>query len=276
MRVSIYQPRYFPQLHYFNRMLDSDTFVFLDTAQYTKSLRQKIGSIEKRHPSFQSDTSIKLPHGEYLLTVPIRHDGYSPLNKTYIDYSQRWDVKHLSVIKSAYKNSPYFIPVYESLKNILTNHYNTLAELNITTTVWPLLYLLHSNLDPTIDAIGSILEKQIKIRLKKVILGSKLGVERPPGHQKGTEWTTAICLELGADEYLHGRTAQENYMNHEYYLSHGIIPIVQNWVCQKYPQQFEKKVGFIENLSIMDLLFNTNPKEALQILLSQRDVYAHV
>lgn len=65
-------------------------------------------------------------------------------------------------------------------------------------------------------------------------------------------------------------------MSYEYYLSHGITPIVQNWVCQKYLQEFEKNAGFIENLSIIDLLFNTNPKEALEILLSQRDVYVYL
>lgn len=276
MRISIYQPRYFPQLHYFNRMIDSDVFVFLDNAQYTKSLRQRVGGIEKRHPSFQSDTPIKLPRGEYLLTVPIRHDGYSALNRTYIDYSQRWDTKHISVIKSAYKNSRYFTPVYESLKRILTKHYATLAELNITTTLWSLLYLFNSDVFPSIGAINSILEKQNNIRLKKILLGSEVDVRRPSGHQKGTEWTTAICLKLGADEYLHGRTAQENYMNYEYYLSHNIQPIVQNWKCQKYPQQFEKNAGFIENLSIIDVLFNTNPREALQIILSHREVYGYL
>ena len=38
MRVTIYQPQYFPRLHYFNRILNADTFVVLDSAQYTKSL----------------------------------------------------------------------------------------------------------------------------------------------------------------------------------------------------------------------------------------------
>lgn len=269
MRVSIYQPRYFPQLHYFNRMLDADIFIFLDTAQYTKSLRQRVGEEERRFPSFQSDTPIKLPQGKFLLTVPVQHAGYSPLNQTGIDYGQHWNVKHFAVIKAAYKKAPYFPIIADSLKDLLLFQYETLAELNIASTLWAIAYLLGiepKNQEITIDTINTLLQKRHDIRLKKILLGSKLGVDRPEGLQKGTEWTTAICLKVGATEYLHGKTAQENYMHYEYYLSHGITPVVQNWKPAPYLQQFEKQQAFFANLSILDLLCNISAKEALALL----------
>ena len=105
--------------------------------------------------------------------------------------------------------------------------------------------------------------------MQKIILGSELGVERPEGLQKGTEWTTDICIKLGAKEYFHGGTAQTNYMDLNYYKSHGIIPIVQQWRCAEYRQQFNHNVPFIRNLSVIDLLCNVDKKEARSILTAK-------
>ncbi len=271
MKVTIYQPRYFPQLHYFNRMIDADVFVFLDNAQYTKSLRQKTSEGERRVTSFQSDTPIKLPHGKFLLTVPILHNGYSQLNETRLDYLKQWSAKHLAVIKASYQKAPYFEEVHETLKSLLSVSYLTLAGLNIMTTLWALSYLYDFSLDLSalnLTNINAKLEKQQTVRLKKILFGSTLGIQRPEGLQKGTEWTTAICLKLGATEYFHGGTARDNYMNLDYYKARGVTPVVQQWACKEYPQQFGKKVSFIPNLSIIDLLCNVSKKQAQRIIAS--------
>lgn len=266
MRVAIYQPRYFPQLHYFNRIVDSHTFVILDCAQYTKSLSQETTDGKKRTTSYQSDTPIKLSQGTFLLTIPIKHDGYRALHDTHVDYSHKWHTKHLAIIKSAYKKSPYFSNMYEEIAILLSKEYSSLAALNITTILWGLykLFDLPFLETPTVKTLNTYLH-QSSYLLQNVIIGHDIGIPRPEGLQKGTEWTTAICKKLGATEYLHGKTAQTNYMNLDYYHQHGIQPVAQDWVCSVYPQQFST-YPFIPNLSILDLFFNVDTQQARKII----------
>ena len=46
----------------------------------------------------------------------------------------------------------------------------------------------------------------------------------------------------------------------------GIKITVQDWHCPPYPQQFNK-LGFIPDLSIIDLFMNVSPQNAAKILL---------
>jgi hypothetical protein len=247
-------------------MLNSDVFVFLDNAQYTKSLRQVTPEGEKRMVSYQSDTPIKTSQGRVLLTIPIRHNGYSPLNEIEIDYSQHWYKKHLLMIKSSYLHASNFPAVDASLKTLLPKKHSTLAHLNIATTLWALSLLLGIFQEGlTLDNVNTILARG-DFRLKKIVLASTLGVRRPEGLQKGTQWTTAICTKLGATEYIYGGTAKNNYMDLDYYTSHGITPIMQDWKSKVYPQQFTR-IPFLPNLSIVDLLCNVERKKALEIIL---------
>jgi hypothetical protein len=83
MRVSIYQPAYFPTLHYFNRILDSDIFVLLDTAQFTRSVR------------YTNTMKIKGKCGLVNMTVPIVHTGRREMFVNLLaDDNQRWRQKH--------------------------------------------------------------------------------------------------------------------------------------------------------------------------------------
>lgn len=277
MRVTIYQPRYFPQLHYFNRMIEADVFVFLDNAQYTKSLRQKTQDGEKRTSSFQSDTPIKLSSGMHLLTIPIHHNGYETLQRIKIDYAQKWPTKHTSVVKNAYHKSREFAAIHHELKRLLSVNYLSLGNVNCVTTLWALSYLLEFHLDLssiTLADVNKRLAKQNKVRLKKILFASQLPVPRPEGLQKGTQWTTALCTYLGANEYMYGGTAKQNYMQFDYYTSHGVTPILQNWKCASYPQQFENSTPFIPNLSIIDLLCNVDAETARTIITTS--AHTHV
>jgi len=267
MRVAIYQPRYFPQLHYFNRMFSSDVFVLLESAQYTKSLVHATEKGKERKTSYQSTTPIKSPQGLILLGIPIRHFGYQSMNQTQISYVEPWPNKHLVQIKLAYQKSPYFSKFFPQLQELLSARYESLALLNMKTIFWGIASLLEFDL-PLSDITEKYIQtylKDMNIRLRQIISDSNVDVPRPEGRQKGTEWTTAICKKLQATEYMHGETAQAAYMESDYYAQHGITPVLQKWQCSDYPQQYIKQ-GFLENLSVLDLLFNVSPKEARSIL----------
>jgi hypothetical protein len=271
MRVTIYQPQYFPRLHYFNRILDADIFVILDSTQYTKSLVHFDNDQKKRHKSYQADTPIQFSQGTYLLTIPIKHQGLLALNKTQIDYTHHWAPKHVSTLRSAYGKAPFFNVFFPQIKEILSKQYQSLAELNMNTILWGLSCALGFDVaveDLSLELINRKL-KQNKVGLSKILCDRETGVKRPDGFRKGTEWTTAICQSLGATEYLHGGTAQSGYMESDYYNMYGITPIIQNWKCQEYHQQFRDRLGFIPNLSIVDLLFNAGQERTQQILLEK-------
>lgn len=268
MRVAIYQPRYFPQLHYFNRAINSDVFVILDSAQYTKALVHNVNGKKERHKSYQSDTVLKLPEGRHYLTVSVKHDGLLPINQTALDYSSDWARRHIATIGSAYRKSSSFAQVFPDIEQLLKKNYQTLGELNTKTFLWGLSRLMGLKIDIddlSVETINAHLQDS-PFRLKKIVLGSKLGVERPQGAQKGTEWTVAICKKLGASEYVHGQTAQNGYMDEEYYKKNNIKLVTQDWKCKEYEQQFNDRAGFIPNLSIIDLLLNVSEKEAVEII----------
>jgi hypothetical protein len=269
MRITIYQPRYFPQLHYFNRILNSDVFVILDSAQYTKSLVHVTPNHRERHPSFQSDTPIKFAGGQYVLTVPVRHDGLKAINQTAVDYANTWPGKHAATIRTAYAKAGQFPCVFPSLETVIKRQYQTLADLNIASILWALSRLLDctdSRTEPSLRSINRMVAKNRKFRLKKIIRDQLTGAFRPPGTSKGTEWTIAICQAMKATEYVYGGTAKEGYMDMEAYKKNGIRPIQQNWSCPRYPQLYTEKVGYLPNLSIIDLLMNVDAQTAISIL----------
>lgn len=270
MRATIYQPQYFPRLHYFNRILSSDTFVILDSSQYTKSLVH-VGNGRERHKSYQSDTPIKLSSGLHLLTIPVKHEGLLPISKTRIDYMRRWVPQHLATLRTAYGKTTHFDRYFPELKSIYAQDFRTLSDLNIRTICWALSRLIGFELDVlecTIEKVNHLLAPQTRVRLKRMLTDQDTGVLRPEGLGKGTEWTAAILKILGATEYLHGGTAQAGYMEHRVYEQAGVNPILQDWHCREYPQQFTEKIGFLPNLSILDLLFNAEPETARDILYS--------
>jgi hypothetical protein len=269
MRITIYQPQYFPRLHYFNRIFNADVFVVLSSAQYTKGLNQIENGVRKRHKSYQSDTPIRYVNGIYNLTVPTFHSGLLPINKTGIVYTENWPVKHLATIRTYYAKSPYLHNILPSLQELLSRKYESLAELNLVSTLWGIAHCLDIPLTAdqlSIEIFNDLLYSVRSLRLNQIIDDSDTGIIRPQGKQKGTEWTTAICQKLGATEYYFGGTAQEAYMDINYYNKFGITPKLQEWKCPEYKQLYEDHIPFIANLSIIDLLCNLKPRDAQDLL----------
>ncbi len=267
-RVTIYQPRYFPQLHYLNRILSSDIFVILDSAQYTKSLVHATDHGRRRHSSYQSDTPIKTASGTYMLTVPVRHAGVRPLNQTSLVYTDNWSMRQCATIRTSYGKAPYFDVLLPGLEAILKYRYETLADLNIATISWALSALcgIPDAHDLSLKSVNQMLTTKPKVRLKRILRDQETGVTRPVGNQKGTEWTIALCQAVGATEYIYGGTAREGYMDLSVYQKSSIHTVEQNWRCPIYPQLFTGTAGFEANLSIIDLVMNVKCEEALKIL----------
>ena len=78
-----------------------------------------------------------------------------------------------------------------------------------------------------------------------------------------------ICKDLGANAYLTGAFAAEEYLDQNLFVREGIGLKVHEFECSVYPQAYPEK-GFIPELSILDLLLNTGP-ESLSVLMNRKE-----
>lgn len=270
MRITIYQPQYFPRLHYFNRLLDADIFVILDSAQYVKSLTHE-GERRERHKSYQSDTPVKSPQGVQLLTVPVKHSGKRPIAETEVEYGQKWQARHVGCVRNYYTKAPYAEAYLAEVVMLIKGRYGSLAELNERTILWAISRLLNLDIpvsDLSIEAVNEALAASDAVRLQRIVLDKETAVQRPEGRQQGTAWTIRICEALKANEYMYGGVAAKAYMDFDAYKRAGIVPIEQDWRLQEYPQLFSDRTAFIPNLSIIDLLLNVGSRNSLRLLTS--------
>ena len=272
MRYTGIQPQYFPRLHYFARILNTDVFVLRDDAQFVRKHKYPDGKTGK---SYQAHTPIKTPAGIFLLSLPTKHDGFKPLYKTGISYDLPWVEDHLKTIHINYANSPYFEKVFKDLNTVFSSKFNTIASLNTTTIIWGILYLLGEKIekegDLNLDRVNKTLKKQNKFRLKNIYKATNAKATsdlKKFDSLSPNEKIIALCEEFGANEDYCGGTGVAAYVDHEIFKKKGITINVQDWNGKPYKQLFQKQQGFIPNLSVLDLLFNVSSDEALSILNS--------
>jgi hypothetical protein len=272
MRLSDIQPQYFPRLHYFARMMESDLFVFRDDVQFVRNHKYPDGT---RGVSYQAHTPIKSAQGTYLLTVPVTN-GMASLNVTAVAYDQQWARKHLNVLRNSYTKSPTFARLFPELEHLLSKRFSSVATLNIATTCWALSHLLGMETvapeECTLAHIDSLLKQRPAGKLKHVALGSELTNSDSGYTLTASERIVELCTLFGATTYIGGRTAVEAYLETGLFEQQGIEVSIQNWRCDPYPQQYSVQGGFTPDLSILDLLMNMSAAEALRHLTTSRVV----
>ena len=266
-RYSGIQPQYFPRLHYFARMLNTDVFMLRDDVQFLRKHKYPDGSTDK---SYQAHAPIKHESGRRLLPVGISHEGYTSIYDTGISREAHWRDENLKLLREGYKNAPNFEKLQQEIKTILEKSYENLAELNITTLIWGFLHIFDKPTDDlslyNLKIINSILEDQKEFRLKKILRATETEISPKLNSMSANEKILALMKELNATEDYCGGTAVSAYMEHDLFKENGITTIVQDWKCREYSQQFSKRHPFIPNLSIIDLLMNVTSQDAFRIL----------
>lgn len=195
--VAIFQPRFAPQLHWWNRMLQSDIFVIYDDVQF-------------RRQRWQSRFEVMSNEGKRVkLTIPINHDDhFKPINEVRVvqDPNQRWQRKMMKTFEMYYKKTPYYTNVLSLIDECIRKEYLFEMQQLFISTVYNLM---------RIDT--------------DLVFSSDLGVSG-----KSTRRLVDICTLLGADEYLCGGTALANYMELDLFKEVGVKVTQQQWDC-KYP-----------------------------------------
>ena len=268
MRYTGIQPQYFPRLHYFARILNADIFVVRDDVQFVRKHKYPDGRTDK---SFQVHTPIKQSFGTYLLTVLTKHEGFTNLQQTQLSYDQDWVESHLKTIQLSYSKAANFQTLCPEIGNLLTYQYDNLVQLNTATIFWGILHLLgEPQVEPeqlTFEFIKRKRANQKIFRLKEIKFASESKSLSAGNNLTANEKIIALCKEIGANEDYCGGTGAAAYMDDKIFAENGIKITVQDWKCNEYPQLFTKQVGFIPNLSIIDLLMNADIKRAQNVIL---------
>ena len=214
IKATIHQPQYIPWPSYFDKILQSDIFVFLDDVQFQKN-------------GLQNRNKIKTPQGAGWLTIPIKHSFGQLINEVEIDNNES-KIKHLRSIQMNYKKAPYYSEIYELILSVLSKDNKFISNISMELIVKILSYMGYKG---------------------EIVNSSDFGIQ-----SKGSKMILDLCNILDVDKYLSG-IGGLNYLVREDFIKSGIEVQFQEFSLPAYNQCFNN-VGFIPDLSILDLLFN--------------------
>jgi|TARA_Y100000768_G_C23968365_1_gene679109 hypothetical protein len=216
MKIGIHQPQFLPWLPYFLKIEACDYFVFLDIVDYQKN-------------GLQNRNQIKSINGKQWLTIPIKNKLGQKINDVKIFNSSNWKKKHLSTIDQQYSKSKFFEKYFKELKDIYNYEWDLLSNLNIS----------------IIKTIMRWLDIQTPL-----VLASELEVSG-----KSNELILNICKTLKAKEYISGIGAK-TYIDEELFKKNNIILNFKETQVIKEYEQLHSDQGFINDLSVIDIVFN--------------------
>ncbi len=213
MRIAILQPGYMPWLGFFEQMLKTDHFVYLDDVQYTKQ-------------DWRNRNRIKTRNGAAWLTVPVqRAPTDTPICRIRVCYDQPWPKKHLNLIRGAYAKAPHFDECYSKLEATLKPCHEYLSDLN--------------------GAVVDLFRGLLGITTP-VSRASELSIQT---HDK-SEKLWRICQALCADELYDGQTAR-SFLDVDAFERRGISATFQSYVHPTYPQCWDSFVPFLSTLDLL-------------------------
>lgn len=196
--VAVHQPNYLPYLGFFHKMARADTFVFYDTAQFSKN-------------GLHNRNRIKTAAGVQWLTVPVRRSGLGLVKDVEITALSKWPEKHLRALDANYRRAPYYGSYLSELERILRGNFTKLADLNIE----------------LIERIASWLSIETKTSRS-----SKLS---PPLTNDSTEKLIHFTQACGGTAYLSGSGAKV-YLKEEKFSN--IRLEYSKFTAKPYPQLF--------------------------------------
>ena len=183
--------------------------------------------------SFNNRNKIKTISNSDWITVPLQRPVFGKkLNEIVISDTTDWAKKHSDLIYENYKSASYFSSYWYEIKKILDSKFSLLLELNLN----------------LIDYFLKILEIP-----NNTIKSSELKTTKTK-----TERLVEICKLLNATCYVSGKGGQY-YMDPTLFKKSNVTLMCENFIHPKYSQLHG---GFMENLSITDLILNEGPNSA--------------
>ena len=176
---------------------------------------------------FQNFNYIKVGRNRHKVTVPVTFDFGNLINEVKICYARDWESKLIRTLEMNYSKAPFFDDGMELVTRHLGMHYEVLSDLNI--------------------AVIRDLAKRFGIKTRIFIASRDL-----PTKLKNNARNVWQCLQVGADTYYSGEGGKA-YNDEKMFHDHGIRVLYSDYKPVVYRQQ---KWNFIENLSVIDYVFN--------------------
>ena len=194
---------------------------------------------------FQNRNRVKGAGGVQWLTVPIVHKFPQQINEVEIA-GDDWRDKHWRTVLSCYGRAPYFKMIGPGLEELYRAPSNKLSDFNL-------------------DAIR-LLARLLGVETK-MVRSSELNVTG-----EKSDLVLNICREVGADAYYSGAMGS-SYLQRETFAQAGIEIVFQQFVHPTYKQLFMQSQGFVPNLSVLDLLFNSG-QSSLELITQANGIAA--
>lgn len=227
MTVSIHQPHFLPWIGYFNKVWNSDIFVWLHNVQFRKNY-------------FQNRTRVKNPQtGEpFWLTVPVHASIATPIDQV-VEAGNRWRNSMIATIKQFYKKAPFFDEFGPEFLQEIHNSDQNLDRLNFQL----FMFLL----------------KKLNYKGKVIRVEELLPLSDNPNLR-----LIEICNKLGAKRYIAGQGGL-NYINIKLWQQANIELIWQQYNPSTvlYAQL---GANFLAGLSIIDCLFNVGVNKTRELV----------
>jgi hypothetical protein len=214
--VSAHQPNFAPWLGFFDKALNSDVLVLLDTVQFIKR-------------GYQNRTRVKASNGPQWLTVPVVSKGrYDQATRDVeIDETTRWRSVHLRTLGSVLAKAPHRDAVLDLLEPIYARtDVHSLVELNVA--------LIRA----VADRLGIA---------TRIVTASELDVSG-----SSTRLMLNLTRAVGADVYLSGPTGRQ-YLEPDLFPPAGVTLRYHAFTPFEYPQLHGE---FVPGLSCLDYIAN--------------------
>jgi len=233
MRISIHQPNFLPWMGLFNRIALSNKFIFFDHVQ-------AMGG-----KSWLSRNKILVSGKDYWITMPVRKSGRlgQSINEVEINYDVNFKKKHLKTFEVNYNKSKYFNEIFPHLESIYNKNHTHISDFNKE------FIILISNklgLNTSFEASSEINSKDERL-----------------SNLSGNELVKEICISMKATQYISGEGCLD-FIKPEDFKRNGIKFYFQNFKHPFYSQIKSSK--FIENLSIIDVIFNLGLKKTAYLI----------
>ncbi len=219
MIVAIHQPNFFPWIGYFDKIANSDIFIFLDDVQFPKK-----GGVWSNRVKL-------LIAGEarwVTATIDRKYHGFRKTNEIYFLERDNWREKMLKSIETNYRKHPYYTETMKLMEPLILNPQDRLAVYNGT-------------------AINTICHA-LEIPTDKLRWSSQINHQ---GHS--SELLVSLTYAVGGKTYMCGGGA-DGYQNPSVFSNSGIDLTYQNFSHPSYPQI--NASDFIPGLSIIDAAMN--------------------
>jgi len=235
MKLGVMQPYFLPYIGYISLIKHTDMFILLDEVQFI------------RHGWIERNRILKPTEGWQYIQAPLQKYHQKDLIKNVqINNDIDWKRKILSQIEHYKKGAPYYRDAVDLLKNIFSEKYSTIVELN----------------NNSLRSICEYLSIKNDIRVFSEMNLSIEPVSEPD------DWALNISKALHADEYWNP-TGGASFFKKEKYDNANIILKFHENILAEYPQKKDRT--FEPWLSILDIIMYNSPDRINQMLDNYRN-----